>query len=71
MSHQHKKFTTTHLPSSVMYYAEMHSKSKVPKKIDTKGVVIKPLLELDPQNYIVPLLHLSIGIVNKLWTSML
>ena len=40
-------------------------------KIDTKGVIMKPLLEIDPSFYIVPLLHLQIGIVNKLWSSLL
>ena len=53
------------------YYADMYTKSKVPKKINTKGVVMKPLLDVDPQSYVVPLLHLSIGIVNKLWSSLL
>ena len=62
---------TTMTLSHLHYYADMYSKSKVPKKIDTKGVVMRPLIEIDPQRYIVPLLHLSIGIVNKLWSSFL
>ena len=45
--------------------------SNKPEKLDTKGVVMKPLLDIDPKYYIDPLLHLLIGIVNKLWSSLL
>ena len=62
-------------PSSVMTLPRLHQlahrHSISTKKIDTKGVVMHPLIEIDPNRYIVPLLHLEIGIVNKLWSSML
>ena len=41
---------------------------------DSKGVVMLPQLKklkIDPSNYIIPLLHFIIGIVNKAWTSLL
>ena len=31
---------------------------------------MEPQLDIDPQNYIVPLLHLLIGLVNKAWVSL-
>ena len=31
---------------------------------------MKPLLEFEPEDYITPLLHLLIGIVNKGWSSL-
>ena len=40
-------------------------------KIDTKGVIMTPQLNIEPKNYIVPLLHLLIGLVNKAWTSVI
>ena len=30
-----------------------------------------PQLDIEPQNYIVPLLHLMIGLVNKAWASLI
>ena len=60
-----------------MTLARLHSlstmrlSSKCPKKIDSKGVVMRPLLNIEPKFYIVPILHLFIGVVNKLWTSLL
>ena len=49
--------------------ADQHRSSTT--KIDTKGVIMNPLFDIDPCYYIVPLLHLQIGIVNKLWSSLL
>ena len=51
--------------------AKIRSQSKQPKKLDTKGVVMAPLFQIEPKFYIVPLLHLLIGVVNKLWSSLL
>ena len=68
-----KPATTTNLTLATIhsYANKYHSdKSKQKKKIsDTKGVIMKPLLEIEPRDYIVPLLHLMIGIVNKAWDS--
>ena len=50
-------------------YADIHQHSRK-KNDDTKGVIMAPLLEIEPSYYIVPILHLLIGIVNKEWTSM-
>ena len=50
-------------------YAVIHQSSTT-KTDDTKGVIMTPLLEVEPSYYIVPILHLLIGIVNKEWTSM-
>ena len=44
------------------------TKSKPP---DTKGIIMYSLLNIEPTDYIVPLLHLLIGIVNKAWISFL
>ena len=49
--------------------ADQHRSSTT--KIDTKGVIMNPLFDMEPCYYIVPLLHLQIGIVNKLWSSLL
>ena len=48
----------------------MYQSSDAKKKPDTKGVVMQPLLNIEPKHYIVPILHLLIGLVNKAWTSM-
>ena len=40
-------------------------------KPDTKGIIMPPLFDCHPQDYIVPVLHLMIGITNKGWTSLL
>ena len=55
--------------SKLNHYADIYSCSSCPKKLDTKGVIMKPLFNIEPEFYIVPLLHLLIGIVNKLWSS--
>ena len=39
------------------------------KKPDTKGIIMPPIFDIEPQDYIIPILHLLIGIVNKGWTS--
>ena len=57
--------------SKLQQLAKLRSMSKCPKKIDSKGVVMYPLFNVEPEYYIVPLLHLLIGVVNKLWTSLL
>ena len=55
--------------SSLKRYASIHQSST--KKQDTKGVIMPPLLHLDPSRYIIPILHLLIGLVNKEWQIML
>ena len=47
--------------------------TKKPKsqKLDTKGVVMPPQLNIEPCDYIVPILHLMIGLVNKAWISLI
>ena len=42
----------------------------VSKKTDTKGIIMPPIFDIEPRDYIVPILHLLIGIVNKGWTSL-
>ena len=49
------------------YYAQQHHSNP---KSDTKGVVMSPLIKIDPSRYIIPILHLLIGLVNKGWVSM-
>ena len=39
-------------------------------KFDTKVIVMPPLLNIELSMYIVPLLHLMIGLVNKVWSSL-
>ena len=39
-------------------------------KVDTKGVIMTPQLNVEPSAYIVPLLHLLIGMVNKAWVCL-
>ena len=39
-------------------------------KYDSKGVVMLPQLDVEPSMYIVPILHLLIGLINKVWTSL-
>ena len=39
------------------------------KKPDAKGIAMPPTFDIEPRDYIVPILHLLIGIVNKGWTS--
>ena len=46
----------------------LHWSSAMP---DTKGVVMFPQLNIDPSQYVIPLLHLLIELVNKAWSSML
>ena len=53
--------------ASLHHYASI----KKQKNNDTKGVIMRPLLEVEPQFYIVPILHLLIGLVNKEWNTML
>ena len=48
-------------------YASIHDTNP---KANTKGVVMQPQIQMDPKFFILPLLHLLIGIVNKAWTSM-
>ena len=49
-------------------YINIHDKNP---KADTKGVVVmKPQILIEPQYYIIPLLHLMIGIANNSWWSM-
>ena len=55
-------------------YSQMYANnSKKPKsqKLDTKGVVMPPQLNIEPCDYIVPILHLMIGLVNKAWISLI
>ena len=52
-------------------YATQNSCQRTSTKIDTKGVIMTPQLDIEPQNYIVPLLHLMIGLVNKAWASLI
>ena len=65
-------FVTPHKMSlsSLYHYASIYSK-KTSKQNDTKGVIMRPLLDVEPHYYIVPILHLLIGIVNKEWITML
>ena len=42
-------------------YANLHKENP---KFDTKGVIMNPQLEVQPCDYIMPILHLMIGIVN-------
>ena len=59
----------------IQHYASIHSNhqqlSTKSKQPDTKGVIMPPILHFEPADYIVPLLHLLIGIFNKAWISML
>ena len=48
-----------------LYVDSSHLKNKP----DTKGIIMPPLLTNQPIDYVVPLLHLEIGLVNKGWTS--
>ena len=59
--------------SIIHTYANMYNEKKKKKKKlpDTKGIIMHPLLDIEPRDYIVPLLHLMIGIVNKTWMSFL
>lgn len=60
--------------SHLEHYATIHEQSihhSNKTKPDTKGVIMQPLLNFEPEDYIVPLLHLEIGIVNKAWDSLL
>ena len=43
--------------------------SHLKNKPDTKGIVMPPLLSIEPIDYVIPLLHLEIGLVNKGWTT--
>ena len=55
--------------SSLQQYSNLYASTS--KKSDTKGVIMPPQLNVEPKRYIVPLLHLLIGLVNKAWSSML
>ena len=54
----------------LVQYDIKHQSSTSKKKPDTKGIIMPPLFDINPQDYIVPILHLLIGIVNKGWTSL-
>ena len=58
--------------SNLQHYASLHQESidNPNFKPDTKGVIMVPLLDFEPCDYITPLLHLLIGIVNKGWCSL-
>lgn len=58
--------TTMTLPM-LQDYAKLHQANP---KSDTKGVIMPPQLLVEPKFYIVPILHLLIGLVNKVWTSL-
>ena len=63
-------FNTTGTPMTLEllhHPANLHHSNP---KADSKGVVMSPQLQVEPAMYIVPLLHLLIGLVNKLWSSM-
>lgn len=53
-------------------YSNLHQQSisKPSFKPATKGVIMPPLLDFEPSDYMTPLLHLLIGIVNKGRSSM-
>ena len=61
--------------ATINNYANIYNQHKAKKtKLkppDTKGIIMNPLLNIEPTDYIVPLLHLLIGIVNKAWISFL
>ena len=54
--------------SLLHHYAEINENNP---KSDSKGVVMPPLLMIEPSMYVVPILHLLIGLVNKVWSSMI
>ena len=53
--------------SSLHHYASLHKNNP---RCDSKGVIMNPQILVEPAMYIVPILHLLIGIVNKIWLSM-
>ena len=61
------------LQSHAVTYQSYQSSPAVPKstKPDKKGVIMPPQLHIEPSQYVVPLLHLLIDLVNKAWSSML
>ena len=67
------EWTNSFVTSNKMTLSKLHhyASIKPSKNNDTKGVIMHPLLEVEPQFYIVPILHLLIGLVNKQWTTML
>jgi hypothetical protein len=46
-------------------------KNKKSQKPDTKGVIMSPQLNIEPSDYIIPILHLLIGLVNKARISLI
>lgn len=55
-------------------YADLYNSSSTRssrRSTDTKGVIMEPLLQFEPFDYISPILHLMIGIVNKIWISLI
>ena len=62
--------TPTPISLKMLHNLATIHQSSTSKTDDTKGVIMAPLLEVEPFYYIVPILHLLIGIVNKEWTSM-
>ena len=54
--------------SLLQQYASINASNP---KADTKGVIMNPQLLIEPKYYVVPILHLLIGLVNKVWTSLL
>ena len=39
-------------------------------KFNSTGVIIHPQLNMEPSMYIIPILHLLIGLFNKVWSSL-
>ena len=67
------EWTNSFVSSNKMTLSRLHHYAtiKPSKNNDTKGIIMHPLLEVEPDFYIVPILHLLIGLVNKEWRSML
>ena len=66
-----KKRNTKGKTMTLDYISHLADIHKSNSKTDTKGVIMPPQLNVQPSMYIVPLLHLMIGLVNKVWYSML
>ena len=64
------KMTLEWLQHLASNHKSLSSIQKKKSLSDSKGVSMHPLINIDPQQYIIPILHLLIGIVNKAWRSL-